>query len=258
VIDFHNHLLPDVDDGASDLEESRRALEAMRDQGVDTLVATAHLAASTTEKPALLAARLAELDAAFAQVRSIVDAELPELRLERGVELMLDSPHPELSDPRVRLGGTTFLLVEFPGMTVPPHSVLALRRLSGAGWNPIVAHPERYSGLDNVDVVRLWRREGAFLQVNTGSLLGRYGSRAERTALALLACGLVDYLSSDYHARGRLTITECHERLRRDGAQEQLDLLTEINPRRMLAGQTPLPVPPLPDAPSFWRKLLRH
>ena len=257
MIDFHNHLLPGVDDGAADLDQSRAALEAMRAQGVDTIVATAHLSASITERPELLERRLAEIDEGFAQVAALAAAEFPELRLERGVELMLDSPFPDLSDPRVRLAGTRFVLFEFPGMIVPPHSVQAVSALGGRGCYPILAHPERYGGFEDLDLAWEWRAEGALLQVNTGSLLGRYGSRAEKMAWSLLAAGMVDYLSSDYHARGRLSIAECHQRLVREGAQEQLDLLSEGNPRRMLAGEPPRPVPPLPDALPFWRKLLR-
>ena len=257
MIDFHNHLLPGVDDGAADLDESRAALAAMGEQGVDTIVATAHLAASITERTDLLQRRLGGLDAGFDEVRALVTAEFPGLKLERGVELMLDSPSPDLSDPRVRLAGTSFVLVEFQGMIVPPHSVQAMSGLVGRGSRPILAHPERYAGLDDLRLVRDWRAEGAYLQVNTGSLLGRYGARVEKIAWSLLSAGMVDYLSSDYHARGRLTIAEAHERLVRRGAGEQLELLSERNPRRMLADEPPLPVPPLPDTPPFWRRLLR-
>ena len=257
MIDFHNHLLPGVDDGAADLDQSRAALELMRSQGVDTIVATAHLSASITERPEMLARRMAEVDAGFEQLSALASAEFPELRLERGVELNLDSPFPDLTDPRVRLAGTHFVLFEFPGMIVPPHSVQAVSGLGGRGCRPILAHPERYNGFDDLELAWEWRAEGAYLQVNTGSLLGRYGSRAEKMAWSLLSAGMVDYLSSDYHARGRLSISEAHQRLLREGAQEQVDLLSEGNPRRMLAGEPPLPVPPLPDALPFWRKLLR-
>ena len=257
MIDFHNHLLPGVDDGASDLDQSRSALHAMHEQGVRGIVVTPHLAASTTNRPEQLQSTLEAFDRAYDELAEVVAAGFPDIKLHRGVELMLDAPAVELSDPRLRLAGTKFVLVEFPGMLVPPHSVQALYQLRLLGWSPIVAHPERYHNLDGADVIQEWRSVGAFIQTNAGSLLGRYGGRAEKIAWTLLSAGMVDYLSSDYHARGRLSLAEAHERLLREGGERQLELLSEKNPSRMLADEPPLPVPPLPDSTPFWRRLLR-
>lgn len=257
MIDFHNHLLPAVDDGAANLEETRAALRAMHEQGVRTVVVTPHLNAVITERPAQLTGALAQLDTAFAQVQELVAAEFPDLRVERGVELMLDSPTADLSDARVRLGGTQFLLVEFPGLMAPPHSVQALYELKIRGWRPIVAHPERYRNMDDLELVDEWRTVGCYIQVNTGSVIGRYGERAAKTVAELMRRGWIDYLCSDYHARGRLTVQECRERLLRNGGELQVRLMMEENPRRMLENQEPEPVPGFdPDQP-FWRRLLR-
>lgn len=255
MIDFHSHLLPAVDDGAASLDESRAAIRAMTEQGVEALVVTPHLEASLTDRPEELARVLAGLDAAFLAVRTMVDEEFPGVRLERGVELMLDHPGPALEDPRLRLAGTTFLLVEFPGMLVPPHSVSALYDLKVKGWRPIVAHPERYRNLASVDEVEEWRTVGALTQLNAGSLLGRYGDRAREIAWGLLERGWADYLSSDYHARGGLRLKEAGDALRKAGGTAQLELLTRVNPARMLAGEEPDHVPPLPRRPPLWRRL---
>ena len=62
----------------------------------------------------------------FSVKRAMAAAEFPALRLERGAEVALDTPAPDLSDPRVRLAGTPFTLVEFPFMTIPPNAAHAL------------------------------------------------------------------------------------------------------------------------------------
>ncbi|HEV2734131.1 MAG TPA: CpsB/CapC family capsule biosynthesis tyrosine phosphatase [Longimicrobiaceae bacterium] len=258
MLDFHNHLVPGVDDGATDLAQARKALEVMREEGVRAIVVTPHLEGALTLFPDRLGARLAEIDAGWEELRALASAEFPELRLERGAEVMLDAPGITLADPRTRLAGTSFVLVEFASMTVPPRSVDALFELRMSGWNPVVAHPERYSNPGGgIDVMAEWRRSGALLQVNAGSLLGRYGSDAEATAWELLKRGWADYLSSDYHARGRLSLRECRAALLRAGGGRQAELLTETNPQRLLAGKAPLPVPPLAGRRSpFWRRLL--
>lgn len=257
VIDFHSHLIPGVDDGASDLAQTRSALELLRAQGVRTVIMTPHMRGSLTIRTEEAAEYLARIDQAWEQVRTLRDAEFPDLRVERGMEVMLDNPTLDLSDPRVRLAGTGFVLLEFPFMTIPPNAVAALFQVKMAGWTPVIAHPERYANLDeSLADVEEWCRIGAFLQVNSGSLLGRYGSREKGIAWALLERGLAHYLSSDYHARGRCAVAESRAEMERRGAGEQMRLLTEINPARLLDGAPPLPVPPIRRPRWSWSWLL--
>jgi protein-tyrosine phosphatase len=257
MIDFHNHLVPGVDDGASDLEQAVAALKAMHGEGIRTVVCTPHLRGRLTARPTALAERLAEIDAAWETLTAAASAPLPGVRLERGVELMLDTPSLDLSDPRLRLAGTSSVLVEFASMTVPPRSAEAVFELVMDGWQPIVAHPERYSGIVRMlEVAKKWRDTGARLQVNGGSLLGRYGDEAKAAAWELLRRGWVDYLSSDYHARGRLAVRAGRDALEAAGGAEQARLLMEVNPQRLLAGLPPEPVPPLAQRVPVWRRLL--
>lgn len=256
-VDLHNHLIPGVDDGAADLDQAQAALAAMREEGVRGLISTPHFRASSTRKPDVLHGQLEAISSAWELLRSAA-SEVDGLRVERGVELMLDMPDPDLSDPRLRLAGTSFVLVEFVAMSVPPRSEQAIFELRMSGWTPVIAHPERYSGIrTRFDAVGRWRAAGALLQVNTGSLLGRYGNEAKEVAWELLKRGWVDYLSSDYHARGRLSIRDGRAALEQAGGEEQARLLMEVNPGRLLAGSAPEPVPPLADRPPLWRRMLR-
>jgi protein-tyrosine phosphatase len=256
MIDFHNHLIPGVDDGAADEEQAAAALAVFREQGVHTAVATPHVNGSLTRNPVALAERLAELDAGWARLEAT--AAESGVRVLRGAEIMLDVPAPDLSDPRLRLAGTKAVLVEFPFMSVPPNALPALFELTMAGWMPVLAHPERYANAarDLSDATE-WRRMGAALQVNGGSLLGRYGKPASELAWGLVEHGLVSYLSSDYHARGRCPVAECRAELERRGGEHQARLMMEENPRRMLNGEPPLPVPPLSAPRPFWKRILR-
>lgn len=257
MIDFHSHLIPGVDDGAADVEQAAAALAAFREQGVHTAVATPHVNGSLTRTPDALAARLAEIDAGWAALEGV--AEGSGVRVLRGAEIMLDVPAPDLSDPRLRLAGTPAVLVEFPFMNVPPNALQALFELRMAGWLPVLAHPERYANAspDLADAAE-WRRMGAALQVNAGSLLGRYGKTASMLAWGLVEHGLAAYLGSDYHARGRCAVAECRAELERRGGEHHARLLLEENPRRMLEGEPPLPVPPLSQRRPFWKRILRR
>jgi len=258
MIDFHNHVIPGVDDGAADLPQALAALGAFAAQGVETVVATPHLSGAATLDPRLLERALARIDRGWEELRGAAAGACPAIRLERGAEVMLDVPAPDLSDPRVRLAGTRFVLVEFPFMAVPPQAGQALAGLREAGWQPVLAHPERYAGAASpLAAAAEWRQAGAALQVNAGSLLGRYGEGPRRTAWGLVERGWADYLCSDFHARGRCATAEAAAALARAGGALQARRLTHDNPARLLAGQPPLPVPPLRPRPPLWRRLLR-
>jgi protein-tyrosine phosphatase len=256
MIDFHNHLMPGVDDGATDADQALEGLGAMWADGVRTVVATPHLPGSLTRSPEGFAARMAELDGAWSTLTALGAEHFPALRLERGAEIALDTPDLDLTDARVRLGGSSFALIEFQAFSVPPRAANAFFQLKRAGITPILAHPERYPGmLGSAELVDEWRSVGARLQVNAGSILGRYGDVACQASLALLGRGEVSFLCSDYHSRGRLWLRQARDRLIEMGGAEQAELLTEINPARMLDGEAPLPVPPLVAKRRWWSAL---
>jgi protein-tyrosine phosphatase len=256
VLDFHNHMIPGVDDGSASLEESLVALENMWEQGITHVITTPHFAASTVKQRAEFESQMAHIDASWAVLMAAVRDHLPRMKLDRGVELALDDPNPVVTDPRLRLAGTRFALVEFPDLTLPLNSVQPLLRLKVNGVTSIVAHPERYENLaPPFEILRAWKQAGAFLQLNAGSLVGAYGARVQRNAWHCLESGLVDYISSDYHARGTCLMAGARERLVASGGISQLRALTEYNGDRLVDGLDPTPVAPLERPKSRWGRL---
>ncbi|MBM4194691.1 MAG: hypothetical protein FJ202_09985 [Gemmatimonadetes bacterium] len=248
--DFHNHLIPGVDDGARDEEFSAGALAAFRQQGVYDVITTPHFNGGLTLQPERLAARLAELDAGWEKLERVAAAaaaehplpalfagsSAPTARVFRGAEVMLNVPDPDLSDARIRLAGTRFVLVEFAGLQVPPvNAVSAFRFIAANGWIPVLAHPERYRNLQSMQQLREFMAAGALLQVNTGSLLGEYGRTAQARILEILGEGLASFACSDYHARGEPSTARFAALLLEAGFAEQATLLLAENPARLRA-----------------------
>ena len=258
MLDFHNHLMPGVDDGAADLDEARSGLAAFRSQRVSDVITTPHIRASLLDHPRELESFLDGLDGAWAALKDLATAEFPEMSLERGAEVMLDVANPNLSEPKIRLAGTTFVLIEFPFMSIPPHSTPAIRNIVEGGWIPVVAHPERYRNMPgNHDLVEQWRGAGACIQANSGSLIGQYGAVAQNLAWELLRRGCVDYLCSDYHSRGKCSVSDAAAELEKRGGLSQLYALMTGNPERLLRNEIPEPVEPLDEeATSIWKRLL--
>jgi protein-tyrosine phosphatase len=256
IIDFHNHLMPDVDDGAQSIAESCGALTAFAAEGVPTVITTPHVDGTLTRDADALAERLGELDAAWAQLNAHAHEHHPDMNVLRGVELMLDTPQPCLEDERLRLAGGVFVLLEFPFMSVPPRSAAAIADIRNEGVLPIIAHPERYSGLSaDLAIADAWRRAGAYLQINGASLIGRYGPDARRFAWSFVERGWADYVGSDYHARGPLNVAQYRHALEEFASPEHAQMLLEVNPARLLAGERPVPLPQVKLKRSLWGRM---
>ncbi|HKK92508.1 MAG TPA: CpsB/CapC family capsule biosynthesis tyrosine phosphatase, partial [Longimicrobiales bacterium] len=241
------------------LDDALESIGRMVALGIRTIVTTPHFDASLMSGPHG-GRRMEEVETGFARLEEAVARRFPEIELGHGFEVMLDDPHADLSDSRLRMAGTRFVLVEWPRMRVPPGTSAVLARLRDQGLTPVVAHPERYrEGGDVRTLAQSWREAGAFLQVNHGSLTGRYGAAPERRAWSLLEEGLVDYLASDHHGRPHLDLQldEVERRLEDFDAEEQLGMLVRTNPLRLLEDQEPLPVRPV-QVSHGWRERLRR
>lgn len=251
-------MIPGVDDGSSSIEESLAALRNMAEQGITHVITTPHFRASALNRPDEFTGRMNEIDEAWEKLQSAVSEAMLPLRLDRGVEMALDEPIVSPTDERVRLAGTRFMLVEFPYFTIPPNSAPALAQLRSTGVTPIVAHPERYENLEkDLESLFLWKQSGAFLQLNAGSIAGAYGTRVERNGWRCLEAGVVDFLSSDYHARGDCLAALAKARMEEWGGGSHFRVLTTINGERLLKGIDPAPVSPLRRRGSGWKRLKR-
>ncbi len=147
VGDLHNHLVPGVDDGARSLEEALEAVERMVAAGIGQIITTSHVNASLTHDSRLLGTLLEEVDESWQTLAEQVRERFPDVEIFRGHEVMLDVPDPDFSDARLRLAGTSFVLIEWPRLQIPPRTTQVIERIASAGYHPIIAHPERYAGI---------------------------------------------------------------------------------------------------------------
>ncbi|HHW13689.1 MAG TPA: hypothetical protein GXX28_01975 [Firmicutes bacterium] len=200
-IDLHAHVLPGVDDGPQTLEEAVALLRLLQEDGVGTVVATPHVAPGFfwPYDPAQMGERVAALRQAAAAAGVGVE-------ILSGAEVYLSPEIIPLAQARElpTLGDSRYILVEFPRREIPFWGFEVLQKLQRAGYRPILAHPEL-----NDEVRADWEvpldlaRQGILLQVDAGSLVGRWGSHVAAYALKLCAAGLVQAVASDAHSRRR-------------------------------------------------------
>ncbi len=257
--DLHSHLVPGVDDGAPTADDALEGVGRMMEAGVGRIVTTPHLDASLVSRPDAFRSRMDEMDRRWEEIRASVAERFPDLSFHRGHEVMLDVPDPDLSDTRLHLADTRFVLVEWPALRVPTGTGRVVSRIRATGLVPVIAHPERYHGLDpELELPAEWRRLGARLQVSHGSLVGRYGPEIRKRAFQLLRRADVDYLSTDFHGRPRLRlhIDAARTALEEAGAAGVFETLTATNPARLLRDEDPLPAEPVTVDRGLWNRLV--
>ncbi|HUQ46534.1 MAG TPA: CpsB/CapC family capsule biosynthesis tyrosine phosphatase [Gemmatimonadaceae bacterium] len=243
MIDVHSHLLPGVDDGSPSVDVSVPVLERFAADGVECVVLTPHLVASR------VATAPYERHTAILETLRAAATRSPELRL--GWEIMLDEPNADLRAPHLGLGGSRAVLVEFPRTSVPNGAAAELFRIRSSGSVPVLAHPERYWGC-TAEKVATWRAAGAVIQMDTAGLIGA-GSIAT-ISRTLLEAGLVDLFASDNHGDGR-SLATARDWLLEVATPEHAELLTRTNARRLLDGESLVPVAPLPRQPGIFARL---
>lgn len=245
MIDLHSHLLPAVDDGSRSVEQSVKVLNSMAGQGVTDICLTPHLPAGRAE---------AGPPPAHERAFEVLRREAPASpRLHRGAEVMLDRPisRPVALARNVTLGGSGYILVEFPRLVAYDTVSAALSQVVDQGLIPVLAHPERYSCC-SVDAVRYWKAIGAKMQIDATTLLASQ-ARGQR-ARQLVTEGLADILAGDNHGDDR-TIATGAQFLRAQEGAEQVELLVVHNPAAILGDRPVTPVPPLRIRQSWIRRI---
>lgn len=199
MIDIHCHLLPGIDDGAADIEQSLALARHAVADGVTHLVCTPHI------QPGVYDNNTCSISRAFALFSAALEKNRIPLQVSWAAEVRLCPEVMGLLDagrlPLFRgAGGKQTVLMEFPHSHVPPGSEQLLKWLISNGVQVLIAHPERNKMLmRNVDRVVAFVDMGCLLQVTSGSLSGRFGHPARQAAEQMLLRGQVSVLASDAH-----------------------------------------------------------
>ncbi len=201
-VDMHSHLIPAVDDGSKSLENSFQLIEGLQAQGFTHFITTPHIMSDIYPNSRdILLKKKDELIAA-AQKQGV------EFTLEVSAEYFLDQHFLNLiKNNELMPFGDNNILFELSFIEEPPLLKEVIFELQSAGYNPILAHPERYSYFFNTpDELLNLAHNGVRLQANINSFTDHYSPLVRKSVENLVNENAISFLGTDCHHTGHLDL----------------------------------------------------
>jgi protein-tyrosine phosphatase len=195
MIDVHAHVLPFVDDGSPDTESSLKLLDDAAKAGVTEMFLTPHYMKVRN----FISDHLHNQAVFDAFSEAAKQAGIP-VKLHLGNEIYYTiSTIKDLKNKTVvPLGNSNKVLLEFSLTQEEEDLTEAIHNMKALGYQPIIAHPERYPYLKPADYGVI-KKMGALIQINAPSVTGRYGAEMQKTVFRMIKAGVVDFVGSDIH-----------------------------------------------------------
>lgn len=195
-VDIHNHILPGIDDGAKDISDSLAIIKGFNEIGITHIITTPHVNQNyypNTTESIRTAHNLVQDE--------LLHLGLKHIALESSSEYMIDSNFENLLEQKLIAPiRNKFLLVEMPFLQSPINFDQATFTIATKGYNPILAHPERYFFLhSNYYKYGEFKSKGISLQLNLLSLGNYYGKQVSKIAKKLLMDDYIDFAGTDIH-----------------------------------------------------------
>ena len=196
-IDFHSHILPGLDDGATDLENAVELAAAMKEWGFERITCTPHITNKFRNTPETIRP-------AFEMLQNALNERGVNVELRMSAEYRLvPETWPEVLEQNWLMPiEERFILMELP--IFDPDDIKDIKpieefkKIKAMGLTPLLPHPERYFYLSHDELLR-YIDAGVMIQSNYGSLAGVYGADVKQRVQRLIDEGLVSFLATDMH-----------------------------------------------------------
>lgn len=200
MIDIHCHILPKVDDGSKDLEESLAMARIAQREGIKTIVNTSHF------HPDFEYTMGTELIDELESFKEQLQKNNIDIDVVLGNELYYSDNLLEFIEQGDfhTINDSKYLLIEFSPSKLPNNFIDVIYELKIRGYVPIIAHVERYSDVqEDINIICDAINEGALIQVNASSIVGKASLKVNETTDSLLRNNMVHLVGTDAHGSGR-------------------------------------------------------
>ena len=192
IIDSHCHILPNIDDGPQDTDESIEMARIASIDGIGKIIATPHIS-DNRYSPDDIADRVD-------QFNHILNQKKIPIQVYPGAEVAIGLDPEKLS--QYTINHSPYILIEFPHDHLPSYAGKMIDWLCAKKLNPIIAHPERnYSIIRSPEVFLNLLNRNVYIQITAASLTGDFGRDIQYCAHFLLDSGKVDIIASDAHSK---------------------------------------------------------
>lgn len=223
AVDMHSHLIAGIDDGVKTVDDAITIIKRFSDLGYQKIITTPHIMAGgyNNSPENILPGRDLLIEA--------VNQSGINIKIEAAAEYYLDEFFEKLiKETELLTFGDRHVLFELSYMNRPSNMESVIFELNHSNYKPILAHPERYPFLADMELKNLSKVKdlGVYFQINMFSLVGAYGKQSQDIAYKLIDAEMVDFISTDIHNSFQLDL------LNRCLENEYLDKL--IQSRKLL------------------------
>lgn len=192
--DIHSHVLPGIDDGAQNLEESVGLIRKLGEYGIKDIVCTPHVQSEFYKNTP------ATIREAYTLVNDEREKGMPGVKLRYAAEYLVDEGFVKINQDDLLTFGQDFILVELSYFSPYPGFFKVIQLLKDRGLRVVLAHPERYSyWYNSPEVLQQLKDSGVYFQVNLISVGGHFGDVVRKQAENLLDAGMIDFAATDIH-----------------------------------------------------------
>ena len=196
MYDIHSHILPNIDDGPHEMDDSVAMARVAQNDGTIKMICTPHHK-DVTENHSI-----SKLKQLFSEFKSRLKTENINLEIALGMEnhISLDLPDALSNGTSLTLNQTNYALIELPFFGKPNFIEKILFDVQLKGYTPVLAHPERLELFQNTpSILNEFVNRGMLTQFTAGSILGLFGKKAKNLTQRYLKEGLVHTFASDTH-----------------------------------------------------------
>lgn len=196
MVDFHDHILPNFDDGSEDYDMSSQMLEIANMDKITNICATPHFIPNEHE------IKRNEYEERLESLRKICSAKSIPINIFSGLEVYINPNLPKMYKEKKiwGLNDTKYLLIELPMKHYPMYTESVIYELKLQGIVPVLAHPERNARiLSDKSILPGLIENGVLTQVNAGSFKGLYGKHVKEFAEYLAEKNMIHLLGTDAH-----------------------------------------------------------
>ncbi len=234
--DIHCHLFPCVDDGARSREMSMEMFRIAWENGIRRMILTPH------NKPERRNISKMSLEKGLAELRQALGDLGMDMELYAGSEIYYRSDVAELLEQGdiPTMAGSSYVLVEFSPMDGFDHIRNGIYRLQAAGYQPVLAHAERYRCVSSsMEKAGELYGMGCYIQVNADSIMGANGWQVRHFARMLLKKRMAHFVATDAHddMRRAPCLVNCVKYIGRHFGEDYMAQLFQVNPSRIIADE---------------------